>query len=69
MATIDRRRHDDKYARIALQFHDKLRKAVGRFALAGALHELADYLEREDNGKHEQQHLLMLAAKWVKALA
>ena len=45
----------DKYAKLALQFQIK----------PPLLWELADYLESQDNGKHEQ-HLLMLASKWIK---
>ena len=62
------RKYDDRYAQLALGFADKLRKRVGRFGLAPALWSLADYLEGQDNGRHEQ-HLLMLASRWVKECA
>lgn len=58
------RPYDDKYARLALQMTETLRKKVDRFALAPMLWALADYLESVDDGKHEQ-HLLMLAGKWI----
>lgn len=57
----------DKYARLALRFTDKIGKKADRFQISPTLWALADYLEANAAGKHEQ-HLLMLASKWVKAL-
>ncbi len=61
------RQFDDKYAKLAMRFHSKISAKVGRFLIAPALWALADYLERMDDGKHEQ-HLIMLASKAVKKL-
>ena len=58
---------DDKYAKLAFTFHPKIAKKVDRFQIAPTLWELADYLESQDGGKHEQ-HLLMLGSKWLKQL-
>lgn len=59
------RPYDDKYAKLALRFSPKISKRVAKGDLAPMLWALADYLEANDNAKHEQ-HLLMLASKWVK---
>lgn len=48
-------------------FHAQIGKKVGRFEKAQKLWKLAAYLEEQDTGKHEQ-HLIMLASKWVKNL-
>ncbi len=61
------RPHDDKYAQLAMRFHSAIGKKVGRFNKAPMLWTLADYLESHGKDKHEQ-HLIMLASKWVKAL-
>ena len=61
------RPYDDKYAKLALTFGDKISKKVDRFEIAPTLWKLADYLEQQDNGKHEQ-HLLMLGSQWLKRL-
>ena len=59
--------HDSKYAKIALQFGSKIGKRVGGSNKAKHMWALASHLEENDNGKHEQ-HLIMLASKWVKSL-
>lgn len=57
----------DKYARLAISLADRARKKVDRFALAQTLWNLADYLQAQDNGKHEQ-HLIQLGVKWINGL-
>lgn len=61
------RPYTDRYAKLALRLHSKISKKVDRFKVAPLMWELADYLESQDDGKHEQ-HLLMLASKWVREL-
>lgn len=58
---------NDKYAKIALGLRDRIAKKVDRFDLAPTLWNLADHLEKQDTGKHEQ-HLIQIGVKWVNAL-
>ena len=59
---------NNKYCRIAEQFHSKISKKVDRFDIAKNLWDLAWYLKSVDDGKKHEQHLVMLASKWVKEL-
>ena len=59
------RSFDDKYAHLALRMRPQISKKVDRFQLAPTLWKLADYLQTIDNGKKHEQHLIMLASKWV----
>ncbi len=57
----------DKYIILAMRVHSGIARKVDRFEIGETVQKLADYLASVDDGKHEQ-HLIMLASKWVKAL-
>ena len=61
------RSYEDKYANLALGLADRVRKKVDRFEVTPTLWKLADYLEANGEGKHEQ-HLIQMGVKWIKEL-
>lgn len=62
------RPYDDKYAGLAYKLHTKISQKVDRFDIAKTMWKLADYLQAQDTEPKHEQHLIMLASKWVKEL-